>query len=105
MRGRKIDLVLAGLNGDPETDGIYLEALSRLLPQGANIAAFKHLCGEYHTASGFAMWLAAKILQGQRVPPALKLFSGVMPGEIRNILVYHHHKGERHSFILLSKPV
>jgi 3-oxoacyl-(acyl-carrier-protein) synthase len=99
-----IDLVLAGLNGDRETDLIYRGMLSGLFPQGVNIAAYKHLCGEYHTSSAFAMWLAARLLKDQSVPAAIKFVRGNPPKEINRIMIYTHHKGERHSFIVLSRP-
>ena len=52
-----ISLVLSGLNGNSQTDKHLTEFGAKLnLP----LAYFKHLCGEYFTASGFALWFACK---------------------------------------------
>jgi len=104
LRGRKIDLVLAGLNGDAESDRKHLAFLGGFLSEGTCVAAYKHLCGEYLTAAGFATWLAARMLRQQVVPAALKLVSGSRPERITTILIYHQHQDERHSCILLAKP-
>ncbi len=59
-----IDWVFAGLNGDIDGDqGLHGMLLSKIFPSGYNLAAWKHLCGEYHTSSAFATWAAAKCNQ------------------------------------------
>src|SRR5690606_13878849 len=71
---KDIDLLITGRNGDVRGDAVYEEVEQELLP-GRAIACFKHLCGEYPTASSFGMWLAARILAGQQMP-AGALFKG-----------------------------
>ena len=103
IKDQKVDWVFAGLNGDLETDRIYRENIASLFPNGINIGVYKHLCGEYLTASSFAVAAAAAALANQKIPPVMRYMRHDEPSEIRNILVYHHHKGKNHSFILLSK--
>lgn len=95
-----IDLVLLGLNGDCEQDKNYLEFLTAF--PGSDQGYFKHLCGEYQTASAFGLWLGAMILQRQSVPEIVRL-RGKFNRPIRNILLYNHYQNFDHSLILLSQ--
>jgi 3-oxoacyl-(acyl-carrier-protein) synthase len=96
-----IDLLLLGINGNMEEDFIYQNTLSPGF-ENANIAWYKHLCGEYETASGFALMLAAKILKKQSVPDFIKL-SNTPYKNIKNILIYQQRFNRNHSFTILSK--
>ena len=58
LSAQDIDLVVMGINGDPMTDGYYKHLMDGMF-EGKPVAEFKHLCGEYDTASSFALWLAA----------------------------------------------
>ncbi len=117
-----ISLVILGLNGDPGTDKIYHHFASAIFP-GTSLAHFKHLCGEYHTASSFATWLAAMVLKTKTIPGIIKV-----PGHVLHkqnsmiaaepasnkfmgqsqafdlILIYNHFQENNHAFILLSRP-
>jgi 3-oxoacyl-(acyl-carrier-protein) synthase len=95
-----IDLVLLGINGDNRNDPYYYEFAQFLFP-GTPLSYYKHLCGEYHTASGFALWLAANILKRQTVPDIIRVGS-LRRGPVRNILIYNQYYNVNHSFILLS---
>ena len=95
-----IDLVLLGMNGDPEMDEIYHHLVNNLF-RPVPCAYFKHLCGEYDTASSFALYLAAAILKEQRIPEAIRLDNRSI-GEIKNILVYNHVRNINHSMFLIS---
>jgi len=97
-----IDWVFTGLNGDQAGDKVYLDILSKLFPSGFNQAAWKHLCGEYHTSSAFATWAASKAIKQQTVPDIFQVKSANNRKEIKNILIYNHYKSIHHSFILLS---
>ncbi len=95
-----IDLVITGRNGDVNDDEWYNTAMEMSF-EGIPQAAFKHLCGEYPTASGFGMWLAANALAHQEVPDGA-MFAGDAPSKINNILIYNHHLGTHHCLILLT---
>ncbi len=96
-----IDLVILGLNGDPESDAIYEPALEYFEGK-SSLAYYKHLCGEHYLASSFALWLAARILKSQQIPAAVRLNETLKPGKINHILIQNHHKNIHHSLILVS---
>ena len=75
------DLVLVGLNGDPANDRTY-QGLFPDLPT----ESFKHLSGEYPTATAFAL---ARAVQRAR--------------EINGrVLIYNHYQNIHHSLYLVS---
>jgi 3-oxoacyl-(acyl-carrier-protein) synthase len=96
-----IDLVVLGMNGDPEMDKTYHQLLVNNQFGPIPCAYFKHLCGEYDTASSFALYLAAAILKEQKVPEAIRLDSRSI-GQIKNILVYNHVRNSNHSMFVIS---
>jgi 3-oxoacyl-(acyl-carrier-protein) synthase len=109
----EIGLVILGLNGDPRTDRWYHDLVETDFPD-ASLAFFKHLCGEYHTASAFATWLAAMALKTQSVPEVVRLkramdlkspeMSLPLAQRLEHVLIYNHFRGNNHAFILLSRP-
>lgn len=95
-----IDLVLLGLNGDRQFDAVYYELMATVFSISGQ-AYYKHLCGEYHTSTAFALWLAANILSLQQVPPIIRL-NNRKAKTINHILIYNHYRDVNHSFILAS---
>lgn len=100
LKESDIDLLLLGQNGDIRFDHVYDEVTSKAFPDVPS-CGFKHLCGEYMTASSFALWLASKILKEQRIPEILNVSRN--PGTINHLLVYNHYQGLNHTLILLSQ--
>lgn len=96
-----IDLILLGYNGDVDFDGYY-DTLAQGPFSQVPQAYFKHLSGEFDTASGFGFWLANKILKHGRVPDAVKL-NEVRRPSIETVLIYNQYRGENHSLTLLKK--
>jgi len=94
-----IDLVITGKNGDAQSDKIF-EQLEQSIFSRKDTANFKHLCGEYPTATGFALWVAANILKSGTVPAGLG-YSGSNTS-IKRVLVYNHYQNIHHSLLLLS---
>ncbi len=95
-----IDLVIYGINGDNRYDSVYYDIMKDLFSNATSIY-FKHLCGEYQTASSYAMWIASMILKTQTVP------SSILIGEnkhksIKNVLIYNSFLNIDHSLFLLS---
>ena len=95
------DLLLSGENGDNRGLGGY-ERCEALMGPDTTIARFKHLCGEYPTASAYALWLACNL------PPVLpghlvKRLSKEKP--YRTILIYNQYEFSQHSLILLEKSL
>jgi 3-oxoacyl-(acyl-carrier-protein) synthase len=97
-----IDLVLVGANGDSRTDASYQDMIRNLEPGTPHVAGFKHLCGEYMTATGFALWLAGHILEQQVVPEICKLQQGTSR-EINNVMIYNQFGTQEHSLIYLTR--
>jgi len=95
-----IDVVVLGTNGDVDFDGIYKDLQESILKNTQQIA-YKHLSGEYNTASAFGFWIACKILKEQSISENLKL-NDLEKSSIKNVLLYNQYRGENHSFTLLS---
>lgn len=93
INANDIDLILLGRCGNDKYDWLMNEvAVSLSKPT----FAFKGLCGEYSTASSFAMWLASMTIK-----------KGFVPGQsekrgTRNVLIYNHYFNQHHSVILLK---
>ena len=83
--GGSPDLLLSGENGDNRVSKWY-HACEAMMDAATPVQRFKHLCGEYPTASAFALWLACHL-----------------PGGYRHILIYNNHKFSQHSFILIER--
>lgn len=96
-----IDLVIMGLNGDPENDAIYGPMQATFGEQTIQ-TYYKHLCGEHYLASSFSLWLAAKIAKSQVVPGAIRLNAVSKPSGLKNILICNHSKNLHHSFVLVT---
>jgi len=95
-----IDLVLLGMNGDSGFDAVYHD-LTKITFSENRLACYKHLCGEYHTSSAFALWLAAHIIREQKVPEILKL-NDFTTDRIKNVLIYNHYRNVNHSLLLVE---
>jgi len=95
-----IDLVLMGFSGDATHD----QHLSELLPQldSQALAYYKHLCGEYHTASAFATWLGVKVIEKQSVPSAIRINNKPV-SDVKRVLILNQYLGSNYSFILLEQ--
>jgi hypothetical protein len=94
-----IDLVIYGYNGDSGTDRRY-DAMRESCFLSAAAARFKHLCGEYQTASGFALWLASVILKNGSVPDAV-LMTRTKKERLSRVLIYNSYR-DNHSLLLVS---
>jgi 3-oxoacyl-[acyl-carrier-protein] synthase II len=92
-----IDIVITGKNGDAKNDSVY-EQLGRSVFNNSVLVNYKNLCGEYPTAIGFGLWVAANMLKMKTIPAAL----GVNNRNIKRILIYNHYLDTHHSLLLLS---
>ncbi|HEY4155760.1 MAG TPA: beta-ketoacyl synthase chain length factor [Puia sp.] len=97
--GTPVDLLITGENGDSRLEKYYRNAES-LLPASTAVARFKHLSGEYCTASSFGFWLATEILRTKKIPETVLKKGGQTP--CRKILFYNNYRGLQHAFMLLS---
>jgi 3-oxoacyl-(acyl-carrier-protein) synthase len=95
-----IDLFLTGKNGDTRNDEPYQQLKAGMFHDTA-LANYKHLSGEYATASAFALWVAANIVSRQTVPPIL-LEEDATVNFPKRILIYNHYQHTYHSLMLVS---
>jgi 3-oxoacyl-[acyl-carrier-protein] synthase II len=94
-----IDLIITGKNGDINDDKIYEEANESVFKNKPSIN-YKHLCGEYPTATGFALWLAANIIKTNTIP---SIAGNVLSNnKLKKILIYNHYQNIHHSLFLIS---
>lgn len=100
--GERPHLLISGENGDNRLLKFYT-ALENKMPDESTVLRFKHMTGEYPTASAMALWLACYILQRKPIPPHM-LKTGRLMNEYRNIVIYNNFKGMQHSFLLV-RPV
>ena len=96
-----IDLVITGGNGDKKNDEIYNE-LEASVFVNKQVLNYKHLCGEYPTASSFALWMASAIIKDESIPKALSAPSQLPSNKIKTILIYNHYLLEHHSLFLVT---
>ena len=87
----EVDLLLTGANGLTQSDNYYravAAALSRLA--GRNIAggAYKHACGEHHSASAFGFLTAVGLVRGDIAPEFCTMERTVLPGKCRTVVMF-----------------
>ena len=93
----QIDLILTAHPGNAKKDEANDELLKTVFHEN-QCFPFKSLCGDYPTASGFALWLAAVLLKEQKAP----LWMEGIKFPLRNILIHNHTADVHHSLILIS---
>jgi hypothetical protein len=95
-----IDAVVLGYNGDVDSD-LYYKNLSDITFVKTPQVYYKHLSGEYDTASAFGLWVGTKIIQTQNIPETVKL-NMLNKQMYKTILLYNQRNGMDHSFTLIS---
>jgi len=95
-----IDAVILGFSGDAKSDMYYTKAAD--LFQNSSLLYYKHLSGEFNTASGFSTFMACHILKNQEIPEVM-MINDLKKEEVKNILLYNHLGGSDHSLVLLEK--
>lgn len=96
-----LDAVVLGYNGDIEFDNYYKTLSENTFSNTAQLY-YKHLSGEYHTASAFGLWMAAKIIKKQEIPE-ITTINNLKKSNYKTILLYNQYRGIDHSFTLISK--
>lgn len=96
-----LDAVVLGFNGNIESDIYYKNIAENAFAEIPQLY-YKHLSGEYDTASAFALWMASKVIKTQEIPEIVKVNSVEKPA-YNTILLYNQLNGKNHSFTLISK--
>ena len=102
MNSDDIDLIINGVSGDVHHDAVTNTLIHSRFENTAQ-TRFKHLCGEYTTATSFALWLGASILSRQQIPEIVKVQRWNEPDKLRTILVVNQYMGKSFTFILLKE--
>jgi hypothetical protein len=98
--GEKIDLLISGENGDNRLLKYYVSC-EKMMGDDVSVIRFKHMCGEYPTASAMALWLACHILQKNHIPRHM-IKRDSQGRDFNNILIYNNHRGRQHSIMLVK---
>jgi 3-oxoacyl-(acyl-carrier-protein) synthase len=96
-----IDAVVLGFDGDVNYDNYYKKIAETCFINTPQVY-YKHLSGEYNTASAFGLWVGAQIMKKQEIPTIFKA-NEIERHMYRTILLYNQYKGIDHSFILISE--
>jgi hypothetical protein len=98
LRLSDIDVVISGLCGDIKRDAKLAELNSGYFAD-QTILGYKHLCGEYMTSTGFALWAAAMMAREREITAQMILNDkGRQP---RHILICNAYKDD-YTMILVS---
>jgi 3-oxoacyl-[acyl-carrier-protein] synthase II len=95
----QVGLILTSHTGNKKMDVQDKELMKSVFKDKVTFP-FKSLCGDYPTASGFALWMGAVILKEQMAPFWME-HGPQFP--LRNILIHHHSGNSHHSFILIGE--
>ena len=93
----QIDLVLSAQTGNIHED-MQEEQLLKTIFRGKSFFPFKSICGDYPTATGFALWLAALLIHEQLAPP----WFPTLTYPVKNVLIHNHTANTHHSLFLIS---
>lgn len=99
MEPTEIDVLMLGNNGDVYDS--YYNTVVSAFPNTTIPIGYKHLSGEFFTASAFGFYLAHGILKSQQIPEGM-IKNHTSKPSIKTILLYNQFKGRDHSFVLLS---
>jgi 3-oxoacyl-(acyl-carrier-protein) synthase len=101
MQARDLDAVIFGFNGDVETDQYYKIVGEQLFDDTPQVY-YKHLSGEYHTASAFGLYVGANIIKSQVIPEIVSV-NNLKKSSYKTVLLYNQYRGIDHSLTLISK--
>lgn len=94
----QIDWVISGECGTPEIDSRLKACIDNHL-SGISNTPFKAYCGEYPTASSFALWMAVK---GINYPEFASQFMTKKEASIKNVLIINQYFDTDFSFLLVT---
>lgn len=103
LQHEDITHLMVGEDGDIRRQQPYRQ-VRNLFPE-AGLLCFKHLCGEYDTASNFGFWLAVQLLEQGRIPDYLLHPAGHAEkaySAIKHVLVYNNYFEQNQCLMLLS---
>lgn len=93
------ELIITGDDGDIRYKKFYQSWQS--LTRNRTVARFKHISGEYATASAIATWITLELLNGLELPAHMIARKGA-GGPFKKILLVNHYKKNQHSLMLVK---
>ena len=87
----EVDLLLTGANGLTELDSFYravADEMSRLAGRDIVCGAYKHACGEHHSASAFGFLTAVGLVRGEIAPEFCTADKTALPGACRTVVLF-----------------
>ena len=87
----EVDLLLTGANGLAQLDNFYraiAESLSKLAGKKIACGAYKHACGEHHSASAFGFLTAVGLVRGEIAPEFCTADKTTLPGACRTVVLF-----------------
>jgi len=95
-----VDAIVLGNNGDIKYDNYY-HILQKGIFKDTQQLYYKHLCGEFNTASSFGCWVASNVIKHQNIPDPIKI-NNIVASSFKTVLLYNQYRGENHSLVLLQ---
>ena len=101
-----VGLVLMGANHDAALDAVYAEVARGLRARREDlaIAVYRHLTGDFATASALGFELAVRAVAGRAVPSDVRVLGGTprAAGSLERVLLYHLTSTGYHSVMIVS---
>lgn len=103
LKAAEISHLMLGEDGDIRRAAPY-RMVQQQFPNSEALC-FKHLCGEYDTATNFGFWLAVQILQGQMLPDYLRhpAYPALEERAVERILLYNNYFEKNQTLMLLER--
>lgn len=97
-----VGLVLLGANGDAALDRSYAAVADQLRSRSPQLAVgvYRHLTGDFATASALGFELAVRAVADRCVPDQVRLVDGA-PAALERVLVYHVTSAGYHSAMIV----
>jgi 3-oxoacyl-[acyl-carrier-protein] synthase II len=98
---KDIDVVVSGESGDIKNDQLLREMNQKEF-KAIPVLRYKHLSGEYCTASSFGLWLGASVLKKQQIPDIVNSNASSVKFPARHVLAINQYMGKNYSLMLLG---
>jgi 3-oxoacyl-(acyl-carrier-protein) synthase len=101
---QQVGLLLLGANGDSALDPTYLAVASTLRKQtaGGCVGVYRHLTGDFATASALGLALAVQAIAGKTIPDTIRLVEGTASAAPSCVVLYHLTTAGYHSVMVVS---
>jgi 3-oxoacyl-(acyl-carrier-protein) synthase len=99
---KDVDVVVSGESGDMKNDALLRDVNQKEF-KTTPVLRYKHLSGEYCTASSFGLWLGGSVLKKQRIPDVANSKALPVKFPLKTVLTINQYMGKNYSLMLLKK--